>query len=146
MKVGFFTPHIKWPPHYETELELIQEHLNNGDEVIQFVCSADLPICDTNLTHDIQFCLGCMGCRDLGKTLIDGHYTQKSFLNLTSKDKEEINEVYHVEFSDIKELQKFKIENFDIGYAVASSLISKLRNPSPDLKANRPVLISYLVS
>jgi hypothetical protein len=146
MKVGFFTPHIKWPSHYETELELIQEHLNAGDEVIQFVCNSDLPTCDINPKHNINTCLSCIGCRDFGKKLIKGNYVQKSILMLSDEDRAAIKEISEMEFSDVDALKKLRIDNFDIGYAVASSIISQVRDPKPDLVKHKRLVKSYIVS
>jgi hypothetical protein len=145
MKVAVFTTHIHWPSHYETELEIIQKHLNEGDEVVQLVCNADLPTCDINITHDLENCMYCIGKRKFGVSLLSKKIKERSFLKLTSKDKHELTTI-KTNFSSIQELQTYKIDNFDIGYAVASSVISLLRNANPDLQANSILIYDYIVS
>lgn len=146
MKVAFFTPHLFWPSHYETELELIQIHLNKGDEIIQLVCNSDLPTCDINPKHDIQTCLSCIGCRDFGKELIKGEYIQRSILMLNDEDRATIKKISELEFSDVEALKKLKIDNFDVGYAVASSIISQVRDPQPDLMKHKQLVQYYIIS
>ena len=54
MKIIFFNSHVLWPHHTETELELIQNHLNNNDQVFRVGCRGELSICDNNLEHSIS--------------------------------------------------------------------------------------------
>jgi hypothetical protein len=69
----------------------------------------------------------------------------RSFLNLSRKDKQELNAL-KVEFSSIEELGSYRIEHFDIGLAVLSSIISLARDPNPDLEHCSEVVKSLLIS
>ena len=42
MRVLVFTANTDWKPHYETDLEIIQRHLDDGDEVVHLHCD-DIP-------------------------------------------------------------------------------------------------------
>ena len=48
-KVAIFNSEIMWSPHIGTGLEIMQRHLDEGDEVIAFVCNAFFKHCDQNL-------------------------------------------------------------------------------------------------
>jgi len=49
-------------------------------------------------------------------------------------------------FSSVDQLKEYKIDNYDIGSAVASSLISLYRTPEPDLLSARDKLIKFLLA
>ena len=49
MKIAIFISEIMWTTHLGTGLEIIQKHLDAGDEVVSFVCNSFLGNCDQNL-------------------------------------------------------------------------------------------------
>lgn len=145
MKIVLFSTHISWPPAYETELEIIQRHLDAGDKVIQLVCNAHLATCDINLHHDLRACISCVGKRLFGRSLLSEKIPERSFLQLTKENKREMVSI-QTTFDNVTELKSYRVEDFDIGYAVAASLISKLRDPDPDLSLHADILKKYLLS
>lgn len=133
MNIVFFNSHTLLASHYETELELMSEHQIKGDKIIQLTCNKELPACDTNPYHMQEACERCVSKRKHGLSLLTEHDIKRlSFFNLTDEDKRIISEIPK-KFSSIKELQQLKFGNFDLGYAVASSIISLLRDPNPKL-------------
>jgi hypothetical protein len=139
MKIVVFSSHVLLTPHYETELELMLEHQAAGDEIIQLVCDSDLPACDTNPYFHPEVCSKCISKRQMGLKLLPKPIVSKRFYKLTDADRLKIRESIR-KFESIDELKKFKVDGFDIGYAIASSLISYYRDPSPVLlqeKVNR---------
>jgi hypothetical protein len=42
MNVTFYAPYAAWAPHFETELELMEMHLEQGDDVTVITCDAAL--------------------------------------------------------------------------------------------------------
>lgn len=133
MRVAFFTGFTTWVPHYETELELIQGHLDAGDTVIQFRCGGEMFTCDANIGHSRKECERCTSRRRVGMELIDGRVEQRRYINLTAEDREVLARQEGRTFASIDELKKETFQGFDIGYAVLSSLVSHLREPRPDL-------------
>ena len=119
MNVAFFSSHILLPSHYETELELITDHLERGDSVTQLVCEASLSACDTNPYFSPEACSRCIAKRKLGVDLLPGSVNTKHFLKLTAEDRKQIAAI-ETEFSSVAELQKLRVNNFDIGYADSS--------------------------
>jgi len=143
MNVAIFTSHLLLPSHYETELEIILDHQKAGDHITQLVCNKELPSCDTNPYHLQEACERCVSKRINGYTVLAPGMHVRSFLQLNAEDKKKISAL-RTEFSSIQELQSLWIDNYDIGYSIASSLISLSRNPNPTLE---PRLIErYIVS
>ena len=140
MKVVVFTVYTRWPLHYETDLEIMQRHLDDGDEVLHLHCNSELPVCEANSGHSLDYCSECIGIRQSGLKLLSPQVKSVPFLRLTPHDRQEIASLRHG-FASVDELRAFRLDNFDVGWAVLSSLISTNRDPGPDVKTNR-----YLVS
>lgn len=140
-----FAPYALYTPHFETELEIIQNHLNDGDEILFIGCNANFLTCDVNLKHETRICLRCMGKRRAGIKLLKYKINTKDIYLLTGKNKSELKNI-KTEFNTLEELQNFVIEDFDIGYGVLSSLISILRNPEPDVLLYRNIIKQYIIS
>ena len=143
MNVAIFTSHLLLASHYETELEIILGHQKKGDVVTQLICNKELPSCDTNPFHSQEACERCVSKRINGSSLTESTLRVKSFFFLSDEDKRRIAEL-RTHFISIKDLQSLWIDNYDIGYSIASSIISLNRNPEPELD---PRLIErYVVS
>jgi hypothetical protein len=133
--------------HYDTELELMQQHLAQGDEVMQLYCNAQLAACDANSGHFLNDCLRCTTRRSNGTKLLThtDKLNTRSFLQLTPQNKADIAAL-PTRFDSLKTLQNCTIENFDIGYAVASSVVTATRNPDVDVYENHLLTYRYLTS
>ena len=46
MKIAVFSTHQNWTPHFDTDLEIIQNHLDKDDEVYHYYCNQELSPCD----------------------------------------------------------------------------------------------------
>lgn len=143
MKVVFLNSHILWPSHYETELELIENHILNGDTVIQYYCDAQLPNCDLNPFFVPSVCDICINKRKQGYSLLSGKIDKRPLPHLLPDEMKRIR-MLPDSFSSVENLQELEIDGFDIGYAVASSLISTLRDPKPDLQKYRVAIADYI--
>ena len=144
MKTAFLASHHVWPAHYETAMELMEEHLEKGDEVIQLLCDSDLTVCDLNIEHSVAKCLECISKRKAGlKLLSSGNVEEQKFLNITPEILIEINKLPK-RFTDFEELISYKIENFSAGFAVASSVITILQDPYLDTNKREKIIYDYL--
>lgn len=133
MKVLFFEPYTLAIPHYETALELIQNHLDEGDQVRFYYCDANLYFCEANYTHNLSVCTDCISRRKNGLKLINGRYKiAENVFEALSKEEKKIIENWDVKFNTVEEIKQFHFEGIDLGMAVASSLISSLRESYPD--------------
>lgn len=144
-KVLLFSSHILWTTHYETELEIMQRHLDKGDEVVQLVCNASLPACDTNPSKAFSKCVNCIAKRREGVRLLTGEVSSVPYLLLEKQDREQIRN-FKWEAETIADLKEIIYQTFDVGYAVASSLISLLSNPNPAIKENREMIDNLIYS
>jgi hypothetical protein len=134
MRIVSFVPFPNWTFHFGTDLEIIQNHLDAGDEVEVIVCNSTLATCDTNPSHYLQYCLSCIGKRLAGFRLLSGRFRQRAISSLGTKDKSKL-ETLQYDFSSLEELKNYTFYGFDIGYAALASLVSILREPKPDLQA-----------
>lgn len=129
-KILIYMPYATWIPHLGTDLEIAAKHLDAGDEVHIIQCSGDLTSCEQNPSHTKFRCIACRYQLDKGLSLI----------NLPDQNRHELalNNFYRCldlpDFQSIEELNSFEINNVDIGMAVASSLISKTRDPNPNVR------------
>jgi len=128
MKILFFSSYIA-TPHYETELELMENHLKMGDDIVQIVCDGILKTCLINPNNNKSYCNECIRKRKLGASLLSKTIESiniENFFNHALIPKVP-------DFLNIKDLKKYYIENFDAGYAVASSIIDLNSKANPIL-------------
>ncbi len=138
MKVAVFAAYPISTPHFETQLEIIQKHLDQGDVVTLLVCDGQMPACDVNPHHQRYRCLKCCARRVEGLKLLSHAVHLLPMENLTPQ------QLRPVQFTDVQALKDFRVDNFDIGMGVLSSLISMTRDPEVDLAAHERVLAALL--
>jgi len=144
MKVLVFSTHILWASHYETELEIMQQHLNAGDEIIQFVCNGHLGICDTNPRHELKTCLECRDKRVCGTRLLNGSKIKElPLIHPSAAVQQQVAAVYTEEYHSIETLQEIYVDGFDVGYATSSSVVSLLRVSDPDVATNKEMFNGF---
>ena len=141
MKVAIFSPYATVVPHFETELDIAQQHLDNGDTVEFINCTGSLANCDFNKDADPDRCQQCIGRRRMGLELLDPNVRSHNFSGLIDLE----NEI-ETKFESVADLANYRIENFDIGYAALSSLISICRDPEPELDRFQELLKRFLLS
>ena len=132
MNIAIFNSHTLLASHYETELEIIYNHQEKGDHVVQLICERDLPACDINPFFHPEACERCISKRKNGYTSLPKTPELKRFFHLTETDKLRIKQTPKV-FANVTELKKLKVDEYEIGYSIASSIISYFRDPNPSL-------------
>ena len=143
MNIVVFATYAINTPHFETELELAHTHADKGDHVTILTCGGELESCDPNPYHDAPRCAKCMGKRDCGLKLIPPSIVTESFYQLTDEDRHELDQL-QTQYDSHEALKKLTIGGFDIGFAVLSSLITKMRDPEVDLKVHGTLLRALL--
>lgn len=142
MKIAIYSPYQTVAPHFENELELMQLHLDQGDEVEYLACLGELQNCDFNAAKEPEACRQCVARRQAGVELLEPRLNLQS---LTTEN--EVNQDSVVpEFKSPDDLIAWKIDQFDIGYAVLSSLVSLVRDPEPCLKTHQGLLAKLIHS
>ena len=141
MKIAIISPFATVNPHFEMELELAQQHLDAGDHVEYFSCTGQLFNCDFNTFKDIQKCQECELRRTMGLQLLS-----EPVENLPLVTLENAEPSLQLRFENVAQLIAYRIDDFDIGYAALSSLVSVVRDPEPDLTEHGPLLERFLKS
>lgn len=146
-KVLFFTPFAIWSPHFETDLEIISDLVEKGNEVTLLCCDGDLKTCEPNPIHSLKVCSRCRTRRKKGLDLLGLHekVVVKNWELITPENKLFLQEK-SFKVSSLEELEKFTIDDADIGMGVLSSLISEIREPYPNINLYRQRVEDNLIS
>ena len=139
LNVAIFSPYATVVPHFGTDLDIAQQHLDAGDSVEFFNCTGGLKNCDHNVDHSPDLCHDCIGRREMGMELLEPNVRSHSF---SSRHSENLRD----DFERVDDLIAYTIDNFDIGYAALSSFVSLYRDPEPDLIQHREMLNRFLAS
>lgn len=139
MNVLFFTPGNIAAPMQEVELELMQDHLDQGHKITALMCKSELPSCWVNPGHRKLQCIYCQSKLHNGYALLSEKIEILDMYTLT-KDQQSFVNNFKIEASSNDELKKIFVETFDLGWALLSTLISRDRNPYPDIQSHLPEL------
>ena len=66
-------------------------------------------------------------------------------LLLTDANRAELKQL-KTSFSDLEELKNYRVENYDVGYGTLSSIVSRFREPQPDLQIHARLIREFVVS
>jgi len=130
-------------PHFETQLELTENHLSAGDEVSYLSCDACLSHCNANPENDQLFCRGCIGKRHNGLALLSRPCRVE---NLSGWMRGFDPSSVQTRFASLEELLAYRFGEYDCGEAVASSLLSFARTVYPDMRAYADYIQRAVVS
>lgn len=122
MKVLVYSIYNYTTPHFETELEIVENHLEEGDEVHVIMCDKILESCMYNVIHDKDKCGFCqsLGRHNFRKIGVDS----RNIHHL--KFYQEVDQIDIPTFNNFDELKEYSWNGFDIGMAVTSSLVSQI--------------------
>jgi hypothetical protein len=123
--VAIISPYQTVNPHFEAELELYQHHLDAGDAVVYWACLGRRM--GLELLSQPGRALPLLPSR---RPLAPQPTTWPAELPW--------------QFTDLDQLRQLQYENFDIGYACLSSLVSAVREPLPDLNRHASLLRQLL--
>jgi hypothetical protein len=143
-RVLVFAPLAYSTPHFETDLEIAQRHLDLGDEVDLALCDGELPACQLNPLREAKRCAACVsrnlqGAAQLSRTVRTLH--MPGFL--TADDLARIEALPKV-FANQAALRAFRFEAFDAGMATLSSLIDFVRSDEVDTRQHAGVIHQLL--
>jgi hypothetical protein len=134
MKVTFYAPYAAWSPHFETDLELTEQHLERGDDVTMITCDAALRYCEANQERQFSTCARCMGRAQEGLKRLSRPIKVLKLSELMLDAKTPLKALWQLPrtFASAAQLSQLKVDGFDLGAGVYSSMISRLVDPSPD--------------
>lgn len=138
MNVTFYAPYAAWAPHFETELELMEMHLEQGDDVTVITCDAALSYCEANQERDFSNCARCVGRAREGLKHLRSPVKVLKLSELILKAKTAMEPLWRLDrtYQSFDQLYELKFDNFDLGAAVLSTLNSVLEDPEPDPSAH----------
>jgi hypothetical protein len=124
-----FFPIWSISPHFETDMEIIINEIEAGNNIYFLFCKKDLKICDNKLFN--ISCNECIKIRKRSLKIVNSknpNMIKLIQLRTYSKKYTKINFPYNV--NDIKSLHELRFDSYDIGYAIASSLAEELDKTS----------------
>jgi hypothetical protein len=146
-KVIFYVPFAIWPYHFETELDLIEQHLQKNCSVTLLSCSGKLPTCEPNPKHERWTCRMCRSRLNAGIKWLGSHrITVEDFYWISETQRLEIESLNSIDISSVEDLKNIYLEGSDIGLAALSSTVSYLREPNPDICENIDIIKNNLIT
>lgn len=146
-KVIIYSPFVLWSPHFETDLEIIEKHLQNGDTVSILNCSGQLPTCATNPYHKNIICSMCRSRFKKGiKWIGTNRVNVVEIYNVNDIQRQQIDGYSKMRFDSIDQIRNINIDDADIGMSAISSTVSQLREPRLDLNKHEKLIRTHLVS
>ena len=109
-------------PHYETELELMKEHIIKGDKVYVLHCKGELKSCFANFKDYKSICYSCQRRFKNGIKFMNN---KVKIINYPLENNKFYNVIPDV-FENIEQLKLFKIGFAELGICTASSLITAI--------------------
>ena len=106
-QVVVYCPYVLWRWHFATALELIEQHLQQGDEVTVLACQGQMQACDMNPERSQSKCMRCRRKRMAGLELLSRPVNVVPFEQLTPDDFRKLDEL-RVEFESIEELKYYR--------------------------------------
>jgi len=145
-RVLVYAPLAYSTPHFETDLEIAQRHLDLGDEVELVLCDGQLPSCQLNPQHESRRCLTCISRNLQGAAQLSQPVKAHSLLSaLTAEDSARLAQL-PAEFANQEALRKFTFDGFDAGMATLSSLIDFARALTIDVRGHATIVRGTLTS
>jgi hypothetical protein len=155
MKVALFSTHVMWSPHFETELEIMQRHLDESDgvhnEIHEFACDQSLLACNVLIDRRVKakefdlaaakksICPQCIRTRKKGLSLINGRYDERQIVSNAPP-------APRFRYESLDELRQIKVKNCSLGQAVASVLVNSIRDARIDVSKLQPIIDDCLSS
>jgi hypothetical protein len=140
-----FSPFALWSPHFETELELIQIHLDRGGDVLMLSCNGKLKICEPNPEHDFKVCAMCKSRFNSGvRWLNSNKVSVEPFLSLTKEQQLIVRRLNGMAWNDISEVKSFSIDGADIGLSAISSVVSQVRDSEPNVVEHQDIIKKHI--
>src|SRR5687768_17547616 len=122
----------EWDVHFGTSLEILQNEIDAGSEVSVLVCDNDLTVCESNYDHSLEQCMACISRRNHALLNIRGNFKRYKLSDFYKKvSASSALQLMNNFERDPKKLRHFKLENFEIGECVLSSISSRYAREWP---------------
>ena len=122
-------------PHQETELEIIEKHLREGDEIYYIQCKRNITNCFLWQYPSEDICIFCQKRFSVGVSLLS-----QPINILTWPKDSELQLRGNLSFKNTQELKNFSIDGVNIGLCVASTLISEFADENFNTEAHKDII------
>ena len=144
MTVAFFAPYSCNLRLFETELDLVQQEMDSGNQVLFLSCGALYPICEPNPEHEFEMCVQCCSRKSVGLGLLSRKPIEKKiFHGINKKDRKEYSKLQR-EFKDANELRNYNFDDYNIGFGVLSSMIDYTDDPQLNTNIHRKKIDDFI--
>lgn len=138
-------------PNLASELDLMQMHLDAGDEVVVLRCTGQLAYCNVNPHHWRSKCFLCQQSLTRGLAALrpgELHYKLPTVLTLSQVlgPHEPDYSILPIEFENMAALMAFEIDGINLGEAIVASVVSKTKEHKLDTKTFRREIFNSLKS
>jgi hypothetical protein len=123
-------------------IELAIRHRLAGDAVHLIVCRGDLPACPANSRHDKLACALCRSKLDRALSLPEMQGVTVHEMRLGGADTGKVDHL----FRSIEDVKQFSLDGVNHGLEAASSVITVLRDPRPDLGEERDLVEANIIT
>lgn len=141
MRILFINLISFWKMHFAEELDLIQRHIENNDEVYILKCNESLPNgCGVEINKSKSRCLLCKSefITAINMTGI------KNKINVIDIDLSKYKCPKMRNINTIEQLKQVYVDNYDVGKSIASLFISDLRDAAIKLnEKEKKIAISH---
>lgn len=128
------------PHHLATELELLQQHIDEKDNVAVLACMGFLPACMHKMNSEPVRCRECVTSRSNGIRLL-GRAPEMFALDEYYTDHDRSREAdLQTRFETTEEIQDYYFDGFDIGYAALSSTVFQCRDAYLESEEDKALL------
>ncbi len=139
-RILVYAPLAYSTPHYETDLEIAQRHIDLGDTVELALCDAELSSCQLNPKRDPQRCVHCVSRNLQGHAQLSAQVPVVSLLgSLLPEDHALLAHIPRL-FPDHHTLRNYCFQGFDAGLATLSSVIDFARSLNVDTKQHATLI------
>lgn len=137
-KILFLNFVCNWCPHYETELELMLDLMNQGEDVYSVSCNKVFnKFCIINQQFDSECCYECCYAYKAGLRAIN--FPNKNILKLSTVKCQDFPA-----FKTAQELSEYAIDGINLGFGVYTSYMSITRDYMFDVEKHQNMLNKYL--
>lgn len=127
-------------PWHQMFLDLIEQHIQAGDECILITCTGSLPICYVNQQHKLSYCYLCKHRFKQGLKWLSSKVVVDQLGNLTRQQRSKMGEILKLDFATTEAIKAFELDGSDVGSAAVSSTISTLREPWPSYVEHKELI------
>ncbi len=140
-------------PHLETELEIMERLLAQGNTIYWIICEGDFKACFNNPEHKVMDCKVCYSRVNKGLNVLKKNIENHKNLHVLKYNQFLKIEAFKekgfpkkINFSGAKELKTYHYKSYDSGMATASSLVSYTRNHEPNVSNHKDFIYRGLLT